>query len=327
VTADNKPDMSAGGLIDAGAPRLALSSANFNSGQWPEYRTTKPLNLVKGQKYAFLFINVAPMQNPNIKLNRTAASNYMKSNPRSGAQGYNGNLRTKRGTGYALNNSPKIGPYWGDTGLIGLRSNDGRSWEAHIDHTPFANVLHSDGRKRGMIYTDWERNYGARLMPAVEGNNQVRQVWKQPYNVRANGVWIGHSHNKTTTPNGQPMTATLREDNKVIATATIRPDLELAKRSRMSDMFENRTQRSTYADLSNTVNLVAGKNYTLTLSAPSGAGFVITTGHEADNSIFSLTGGAQAQSGGGGWQSVSPRYSSNDIMMLFTLEGGPKRMP
>ena len=320
--ANGLPDMSAGGLIQAGDPNLASEAYDSVSNEWPAYRLPQPVVLAAGTVVCAILRNVDPIpEGPRHTLgSRADIQAYEAAHPNRGSTGINGVIR---GSLNAIA-GPSIGAYFGDDNLVTLLHGPaslGDNWivdTRSLGHVPLVRVMYGDGLNRGYSLSN-SRISGTHVR--VNGSQQVRQVWTQQYDFPTDTLWVTYSHDRDFGPNGQSMDVTIRENGSVIASGQVPSSSALSRRNRELDgggIWAEHDQICHPMSLGGTITLVAGRTYTVTFSAPSGANFAMrgmqdvtgptkdSTGANAKGDYNRFVGWAErSDNGGSSWTHFS----------------------
>ena len=209
------------------------------------------------------------------------------------------------------------GPFWGHVSL--RKDSAGGSWTVYTGTTvnPWYTVTYTDGDEYGNGYT-----YYGQIVRHVGGANKVRQRFTvQDEDRTVNGFWIWAARNGSTSMGD--LTATLTGGGLNVQVTA--PASGFSQSADLRDKID-----WVHVSLPSAQTLTVGTEYMLTLTAASGADYVINSGYSF-SSMDSKNAWPKAVgefTTGGAWKAMrdggSGGFGEEDLPLAFTIQGQPK---
>jgi hypothetical protein len=340
VASNGWPDFATPALGTSLSPHIPIE---HDQGSWDPIEIS-PAPLVAGKEYFIVFKNKTPPPG-NVLWNASISEAAAMPN-NAGAMSFNGLIYDN-----SPDSSKRQGPYFGTNAHRTYFSRDNRrSWTLDSRTVGWWVAKYEDGLWIGQTHAASQGRFfknggSADDIRTIGGNIKARQHFKPQADFRLNGVWInfGQEANRS---NGSPMTILVKNSSgATIASATMKHNKALHDISKSGaspfNLQKYNAKTWQYADLNTEVSLSANNDYTVELSAPSGAGFFMTAYetkahgpkvYTPEQVIISDIGGyAEASvNNGSSWESYGKPGTSNadknQLPILFTTVGGPKSM-
>ena len=312
-TAEHRPS---GVILAEASP---FSPVAIASEQYPMIDFSAPAAVEAGKLYHLVWTNSAP---PDHGLTNQSNAVAAAADLTKGAIGLNGlqfvNVAMRTGN-----------PFTGEAGLI-LRRNDAADpWSVDDNNLSWYEIRYDDdvwvgdGYASIRITSTTTSTSGSRH---VGGDEQVRQRFTVLDADRmVDGLWM--CFRRLSSVDAGDVLVRLADDaDAELATATYVAS-EVSTAESVGEWI--------YVDLSASVALTVGSEYTLTLSAPDGAQYLVPSGFALNYNPYGSTSrnfweSAQAEyssDAGSNWVALRPGYHPDrDLFMGFTLEGKPKRI-
>lgn len=299
---------------------------------YPILELESPVFLQAGRVYHLVYRNINPPTSCGISGHSLSeAANCPRD---QGAIGLNGTYQP-----VLFGDSKIFGPFGGQTSATLTKSTQNSGWAVDSDKLSWYEVRYDDNTWVGDSHTGIGSTAEGRQF--VGGNTKVRQIFTVEDSSRTvDGLWLYFGHNYTYTPDGSNLNATLKDSSgTVLATTSIAPSPECistaASGYAQNSFREQHCRVWSYSNLSTTVDLMEGQNYSIEFSSSDTAGFSLHTFFPLNYNRFNSTNrnfwnNAKAQvstNGGNAWEDwAGTYYPDRDITMLFTIDGMPKQL-
>lgn len=313
-----------------GKTRTPFVPANNPANKLVDLEFASPINLEYGKLYHLVFTNLNPPKKCDVK--RVDPSKAAQCDTNAGAISLNGTWLGSTPAPSVGHDAGYWGPFYGSAGsetLVQRERNGG--WETHRNSLSWYSLKYTDGMDVGDFHSaGWtSSHYGEQN---IGGSTVGRQVFVADQDgLDVDGVWISYSHNRYATNTSARMAVKLKNaSGQVLASGSFGSSAECRARAKLTDFVQRACRAWGYTSLDRAVSLQKGTKYYLDFSAPSGAGYVLSTTwpfDENDRDSWSSGYAKVSTNGGSTWGSWADGYrDERDIVALFTLVGQPRSL-